>query len=111
MTHFIHGQWVTGGADALSKHNPVTGETLWQGKAASAAQVATACEAARAAFPQWAKKPFAERQALVEGFARLLESHKTALAETIAQETGKPRWETLTEVQAMINKIAISIKA
>ena len=111
MTHFIQGQWVTGGADALSKHNPVTGETLWQGKAASAAQVAAACEAARAAFPQWARKPFAERQALVEGFARLLESHKNALAETIAQETGKPRWETLTEVQAMINKIAISIKA
>lgn len=111
MTHFIQGQWVTGGADALKKHNPVTGETLWQGKAASAAQVAAACEAARAAFPQWARKPFAERQALVEGFARLLESHKNALAETIAQETGKPRWETLTEVQAMINKIAISIKA
>jgi len=111
MTHFINGQWVTGGADALNKHNPVTGETLWQGKAASGAQVAEACEAARAAFPRWARKPFAERQALVEGFARLLEKHKTALAETIAQETGKPRWETLTEVQAMINKIAISIKA
>ncbi|WFL69048.1 succinylglutamate-semialdehyde dehydrogenase [Pantoea sp. X85] len=111
MTHFIQGQWVTGGADALNKLNPVSGETLWQGKAASAAQVAAACEAARAAFPQWARKPFAERQALVEGFARLLESHKNALAETIAQETGKPRWETLTEVQAMINKIAISIKA
>lgn len=111
MTHFINGQWVTGGADALNKHNPVTGETLWQGKAASGAQVAEVCEAARAAFPLWARKPFAERQALVEGFARLLEKHKTALAETIAQETGKPRWETLTEVQAMINKIAISIKA
>jgi len=111
MTHFIQGQWLTGGADAFSKQNPVTGETLWQGKAASGSQVAAACEAARAAFPLWARKPFAERQALVEGFARLLESHKTALAETIAQETGKPRWETLTEVQAMINKIAISIKA
>jgi succinylglutamic semialdehyde dehydrogenase len=111
MTHFINGQWVTGGADALNKQNPVSGETLWQGKAASGSQVAAACEAARAAFPQWARQPFAERQALVEGFARLLESHKTALAETIAQETGKPRWETLTEVQAMINKIAISIKA
>lgn len=111
MTHFINGQWLTGGAEALTKQNPVNGETLWQGRAATGAQVAAACEAARAAFPAWARKPFAERQAVVEAFATLLESHKSALAETIAKETGKPRWETLTEVQAMINKIAISVKA
>ncbi len=111
MTHFINGQWLTGGAEALTKQNPVNGETLWQGRAATGAQVAAACEAARAAFPAWARKPFAARQAVVEAFATLLESHKTALAETIAKETGKPRWETLTEVQAMINKIAISVKA
>ena len=111
MTHFINGQWLTGGAEALTKQNPVNGETLWQGRAATGAQVAAACEAARTAFPAWARKPFAERQAVVEAFAKLLESHKTALAETIAKETGKPRWETLTEVQAMINKIAISVKA
>ena len=111
MTHFINGQWLTGGAEALTKQNPVNGETLWQGRAATGAQVAAACEAARAAFPAWARKPFVERQAVVEAFATLLESHKTALAETIAKETGKPRWETLTEVQAMINKIAISVKA
>ncbi len=111
MTHFIQGQWQTGGADVFSKLNPVTGETLWQGKAASGEQVTQACNAARAAFPSWARTPFTARQAVVEGFAQLLEANKTALAETIARETGKPRWETLTEVQAMINKIAISIKA
>ncbi|MBK0090617.1 succinylglutamate-semialdehyde dehydrogenase [Erwinia sp. S59] len=111
MTHFINGQWLTGGAEALTKQNPVNGETLWQGRAATGAQVVAACEAARAAFPAWARKPFAERQAIVEAFAKLLESHKTALAESIAKETGKPRWETLTEVQAMINKIALSVKA
>ncbi|ORM74010.1 succinylglutamate-semialdehyde dehydrogenase [Pantoea wallisii] len=111
MTHFINGQWLAGGAEGFNKQNPVSGETLWQGKAAAPDQVAAACEAARAAFPAWARRPFAERQALAESFGRLLESHKNELAETIAQETGKPRWETLTEVQAMINKIAISIKA
>lgn len=111
MTHFINGQWLTGGADAFSKQNPVSGETLWQGKSASASQVAAACEAARAAFPHWARKTFAERQALVEAFGRQLEANKNELAATIARETGKPRWETLTEVQAMINKIAISVQA
>lgn len=111
MTHFINGEWQPGSAGTLSKHNPVSGEILWQGNAASAAQVAAACEAARAAFPAWARLPFATRQARVEDFARLLERDKTELAAIIARETGKPRWETLTEVQAMINKVAISIKA
>ncbi len=111
MTHFINGEWQPGSAETLSKHNPVSGEILWQGNAASAAQVAAACEAARAAFPAWARLPFAARQARVEDFARLLERDKTELAAIIARETGKPRWETLTEVQAMINKVAISIKA
>lgn len=111
MTHFINGEWQPGSADTLSKHNPVSGEILWQGNAASAAQVAAACEAARAAFPAWARLPFAARQARVEDFARLLERDKTELAAIIARETGKPRWETLTEVQAMINKVAISVKA
>ncbi|BAN95975.1 succinylglutamic semialdehyde dehydrogenase [Plautia stali symbiont] len=111
MTHFINGEWQPGSAEMLSKHNPVSGEILWQGNAASAAQVAAACEAARAAFPAWARLPFAARQARVEDFARLLERDKTELAAIIARETGKPRWETLTEVQAMINKVAISIKA
>lgn len=111
MTHFINGEWQPGSAETLSKHNPVSGEILWQGNAASAAQVAAACEAARAAFPAWARLPFAARQARVEDFARLLERDKTELAAIIARETGKPRWETLTEVQAMINKVVISINA
>lgn len=111
MTHFIQGRWVTGGGESLCKQNPVSGETLWHGQAASDEQVAAACEAARAAFPGWARKAFAARQTVVETFATLLESNQAALAETIARETGKPRWETLTEVQAMINKIAISVKA
>ncbi len=111
MTHLINGQWLDGDAEILTKADPVSGETLWQGHAASAAQVTAACEAARDAFPAWARRPLAERQAIVEKFAAGLEAHKTALAETIARETGKPRWEALTEVGAMINKIGFSVKA
>ena len=33
------------------------------------------------------------------------------LSEAISRETGKPRWEAQTEVQAMINKVAISVRA
>lgn len=55
--------------------------------------------------------PFSVRQAIVEKFAALLEANKTELTAIIAAETGKPQWEAVTEISAMINKIAISLKA
>lgn len=111
MTLWINGDWVTGLGEARVKANPVSGERLWQGHDADAAQVAQACRAARAAFAGWARQPFAVRQAVVETFAGLLEKNKTELTVIIAKETGKPRWEAATEVTAMINKIAISVQA
>ena len=111
MTLWINGDWVTGEGDARSKTNPVGQEVLWSGSDASAGQVEQACQAARRAFPAWAKRPFSERQALVEKFAALLEANKVELTRIIACETSKPRWEVTTEVTAMINKIGISVKA
>ena len=111
MTLWINGDWVTGEGDARTKTNPVGQEVLWSGNDASAGQVEQACQAARRAFPAWAKRPFSERQALVEKFAALLEANKAELTRIIACETSKPRWEATTEVTAMINKIAISVKA
>ncbi|MEQ4532577.1 MAG: succinylglutamate-semialdehyde dehydrogenase, partial [Mixta sp.] len=111
MTHYINGQWLDGQGESFSKTDPVDGARLWQGNSADERQVADACAAARAAFPAWARLSFAERQAIAENFAAQLEQHKAELSETISHETGKPRWETLTEVQAMINKVAISVKA
>lgn len=111
MTQWINGQWLSGQGESLQKHNPVNGDLLWEGVAANTTQVEQACSAARAAFPAWAKRPFAERQAIVEKFAALLDANKEALTVTISQETGKPRWEAATEITAMVNKISISIKA
>ena len=111
MTLWINGDWVTGEGEQRVKTNPVGKEMLWKGNDASAAQVEQACHAARRAFPAWAKQPFAVRQALVEKFAGLLEANKAELTRIIASETSKPRWEAATEVTAMINKIAISIKS
>ncbi|HEM6741115.1 TPA: succinylglutamate-semialdehyde dehydrogenase [Citrobacter farmeri] len=111
MTLWINGDWVTGQGERRVKRDPVQGDVLWEGHDADAAQVMQAARAARAAFPAWARRPFSERQAIVEKFAGLLESNKADLTAIIARETGKPRWEAVTEVTAMINKIAISVKA
>lgn len=107
----IDGQWQDGQGDVFSKTDPVSGETLWQGAAASAEQVTSAVAAARRAFSTWARTSQEQRQALVERFREVLETHREDLAASIAHETGKPLWEARTEVGAMIGKVALSIRA
>jgi len=107
----VAGAWQAGEGEALAKHDPVSGTPLWAGGAASRAQVDAAVAAAREAFPAWARRSFAARQALVERFRDVLERHREALATAIAEETGKPLWEARTEIGAMIGKVAISIRA
>ncbi|TNL12399.1 succinylglutamate-semialdehyde dehydrogenase [Kosakonia cowanii] len=111
MSLWINGEWIKGQGAQREKSNPVNHDVLWQGFDADSAQVEAAYEAARAAFPAWARQPFSARQAIVEKFAALLESNKEELTTIIARETGKPRWEAATEITAMINKAAISVKA
>ncbi|HXH04772.1 MAG TPA: succinylglutamate-semialdehyde dehydrogenase [Candidatus Competibacteraceae bacterium] len=110
-THLIAGRWLEGQGHMFHSENPATGESVWQGRAADAAQVDAAVQAARAAFPAWAAQSVDERVALLEAFRGQLEAHKGHLAEVIARETGKPLWETATEVAAMIGKIGISVTA
>ncbi|MFC2992361.1 succinylglutamate-semialdehyde dehydrogenase [Halomonas tibetensis] len=107
----LGGIWQIGEGKIFAKHDPVSRDHLWEGHAASPGQVGAAVVAAREAFPGWARTPFAERQALLERFREVLEHHREDLAAAIAHETGKPLWESRTEVGSMIGKVALSIRA
>ncbi|PAU52882.1 succinylglutamate-semialdehyde dehydrogenase [Pseudomonas sp. PIC25] len=110
-THYIAGAWQAGEGDALESRNPVGQAVLWQGADASPMQVDAAVQAARAAFPAWARRPLEERIAILETFAATLKAHGDELARAIGEETGKPLWEAATEVTSMVNKVAISIQS
>ncbi|MEW9898512.1 succinylglutamate-semialdehyde dehydrogenase [Chitinivorax sp. PXF-14] len=110
-TQFIAGQWQAGEGAPFQSRNPVTQQAVFEGRAASAAQVDAAVKAARVAFKGWRDLGFDARVAIVKRFAELLNEHKAGLADLIGLETGKPRWESLTEVQTMIGKVDISIKS
>ncbi|MEK8079841.1 succinylglutamate-semialdehyde dehydrogenase [Pseudomonas sp. XK-1] len=110
-THYIAGAWHAGLGEPLQSLNPVSQAVIWHGQAASAAQVEAAVQAARAAFPAWASRSLDERIAVLEQFAARLKSQGEALAHCIGEETGKPLWETATEVASMAAKIAISIQS
>ncbi|AXQ14691.1 N-succinylglutamate 5-semialdehyde dehydrogenase [Shewanella algae] len=111
MTQFIKGQWLAGEGQAMSSSNPANGETLWQGNAATPAQVEAAVAAAREAQFDWFMLGFDGRLQVIEAYRDQLEAHKEEIADTIAQETGKPLWETATEAGAMIGKIGLSVAA
>src|SRR3954470_20990418 len=97
-----------GVASTLISTEPATGERLWSGTIGdAAAEVA----AARAAWPEWAAHSNAYRIEAVRRFANVVRAREAEFAELIARETGKPLWETKTEVGAVINKVQISVEA
>lgn len=108
MSLLINGQWTPGRGELISKTDPLTNELIWQHPAADGKDVAAACQAAANAFEDWAATDYAARLAVITAFGEQLTTHRQALATLISRETGKPLWESLTEVTAMINKIAIS---
>jgi succinylglutamic semialdehyde dehydrogenase len=92
----------------LVSTDPATGEELWSGSIGDpAAEVA----AARAAWPAWAAHSHAYRIEAVRRFANVVRKNESEFAALIARETGKPLWESRTEVGAVVNKVEISIEA
>ena len=110
-TLYIAGAWQDGQGEAFESLNPVTQQVLWTGNGASAGQVDAAVKAARQAFPDWARRTFEQRLSVLEAFAASLKTHADELARCIGEETGKPLWESATEVTSMINKVAISVQS
>ena len=110
-SHLLDGEWIAGSGAPFEVVNPVDGSTIWQGAAATHAEVASACDAARRAFPGWARQALAQRIAICERFRALLLENTDALAAMISREVGKPLWETRTEVASMAAKVAISVQA
>ncbi|MBM0139783.1 succinylglutamate-semialdehyde dehydrogenase [Pseudomonas cannabina] len=110
-TLYIAGVWQVGQGEPFNSLNPVTQQTLWSGQGATAEQVEQAVQAARQAFPEWALRSLDQRIAVLEAFAASLKQHADELAQCIGEETGKPLWESATEVTSMVNKIAISVQS
>ncbi|HEX4896593.1 MAG TPA: succinylglutamate-semialdehyde dehydrogenase [Solimonas sp.] len=108
---YIDGQWRDGQGPRFHREDPAHGRRLWDGASAAPADVDAAFAAAREAFAGWSSLPLAEREAQLRAYGGELETHKEALASTIAEEVGKPLWEARTEVAAMIGKIELSIRA
>lgn len=98
-------------SEKLISTNPVTNEIVWQGHEADSKQVQQALHDAARAFETWSQASLDERIHILKKYEQNLKDHASELAELISQETGKPLWESLTEVSSMAGKIPLSIEA
>src|SRR5882762_8439903 len=95
-------------AATLTSIEPATGKVIWEGEPGDVdAEVAIA----RAAWGAWAARSFAFRVETLRRFANAVRAKLEPFADLIARETGKPLWEARTEVEAVINKVDISVSA
>jgi succinylglutamic semialdehyde dehydrogenase len=110
-THFIDNKWTEGRGEKFSSSNPATGEINWEGNSATDQEILQAVSAAAGAFESWADRTPEDRIRYLEAFREEVQSHREEMAEAICMETGKPRWEALTEVDAIAGKIGVSSEA
>src|SRR5690606_19346560 len=68
-----------------------------------------AVESAKKAFPMWAGLSQEERSQYLLRLKEIYVARKNKLAEAISRDIKKPLWEALTEAQAMIGKIDITL--
>jgi succinylglutamic semialdehyde dehydrogenase len=93
---------------AFESINPCTGEVIWQG---AAGDVGAAVAKARTAAALWGTTRLDDRIEIANRFKAVVTSRADAFARLIATETGKPLWETKTEVASVAAKVDISIQA
>lgn len=91
--------------------NPVSGETIWEGEAATAEAVKVAVGKAREAFHAFSLTPVSARIAMMERWASEITTRTEVIARAISDEIGKPMWEARTEAGAMAAKVGHSIRA
>ena len=87
---------------------PATGAEIWRGTPGDVDEIVAR---ARRGWPVWAALPLTNRIEIVRRFANEVRKEADALATMIARETGKPMWEARAEVETVVNKVEISIRA
>jgi succinylglutamic semialdehyde dehydrogenase len=74
-------------------------------------EVKQAVGAAHDGLEDWVACPLEDRIFHLKAFAQAVQGNKEELAETISLETGKPLWESLAEVDAMVAKVELTVNA
>ena len=90
LQHFIDGERVAGESNRFGDvYNPATGKVQARVPFATAGEVDTAVQAAKAAFPAWSATPPSQRARILFRYRDLVEAHRDELARICSSEHGK----------------------
>lgn len=107
----INGEWV-GGDGSFENRSPINTDWLLGVFArASAEHVDQAAAAAKAAFPAWRDRPWAERCALLNGVADLISERLFEISAAVSMEIGKNRLEAIGDVEETADLIRYCVGA
>lgn len=99
LDHWVSGASFVGESTRTSPvYNPAQGTVSREVRLATVADVDTAVQAAKAAFPAWAEASLAKRQAVLFTFRELLNARKNEVAAILTNEHGKVTSDALGEV-------------
>src|SRR3954451_19542729 len=103
---FLDGAVQPVGAETLEIANPGTGELVGRATKAGADEVDAAVRSAHAAFPEWARRGYAERGAVLRAGAEALREQVEALVPGLVAEQGK----TIREARIELRKAAETLE-
>ncbi|MDB5724262.1 MAG: astD [Novosphingobium sp.] len=92
----------------LISREPATGAEVWRGKVGDVDEMVAR---ARRAWPAWAALPLSNRMEAMRRFANEVRKASEGLATLISRETGKPMWESRAEVESVLARVEIAIRA
>src|ERR1700710_727965 len=99
VEHWINGESASGTSTRTAPvYDPARGEVARLVRLGSTADVDTAVQAAKAAFPGWSGSSWAKRQRVVFAFREILNARKEELAAILTSEHGKVTADALGEV-------------
>ena len=99
LDHWLNGAAFTGESTRTAPvYNPATGAVQREVRLASTADVDTAVQAAKAAFPEWAGASWNRRQGVLFAFRELLNARKEEVAAILTNEHGKVTSDALGEI-------------
>lgn len=93
IKNWINGQEVEAG-QTFANFNPATREQICDVAASEAPEVQKAVDAAKAAFPKWAKTPAKERAKILRNFGKLIDENVEKIAQLETEDTGLPIHQT-----------------
>ena len=89
-------------------HDPATGAEVWRGPLGD---VDHTVAQAQASWPEWAARPLSSRIELVRRFGNEIRNDGDTLARLISLDTGKPLWEAHGEVEAVVARVELAVRA